>query len=230
MADLGSIGEVYGLEVTYGRNGWHPHGHQLLFIRTGTAEDIKARLFPLWAAEVDRAKLGVAVLEAFGVELIASREDAAEVARYMAKGPEGTRWSVADEMARAPSKIAASGGATPFELLRIYHERDRVAAAAAGVTPEGASDLFREYANATQGKPALRWTKGLRDQLGLGAERTDQELAEQAGEGELLGVIPLSDWVRVVRAGLRGDVLEIARLDGWHGVVAVLNYLRPPPN
>lgn len=231
MADWRAIGEVYGLEITYGRNGWHPHAHQLLFIGDGaSAEEIKAGLFPLWAAEVARAGLGVAVVEAFGVELVNSVEDVAEVARYVAKGAEGKRWSVADEMARTPAKIAASGGASPFELLRIYHEADHAAASAAGITPDRAGLLFVEYAEATRGMAALRWTKGLRDQLGLGAERTDQELAEQAGEGELLGVIPLADWVRVVRAGLRGDLLEIARLDGWQGVTAVLAYLRPPPN
>lgn len=227
--ETGIIGEVFAFEVTYGQNGWHPHGHQLLFASRFTDPlEIEQQLYPIWEKGVARNGLGQTSPDAFKVQVVSPGDEVGEIARYISKGTEGKRWGPAQEMAKAPVKLARRGGASPFELLRIYRFADGEAATAIGLaSSDQAGILFTEYALATRGKRALRWSPGLRDHLQLGQEQTDEQLAEQAGEEtELLGVIASDDWGNVVRAGWQGGLLEVARFEGWPGVQNILKYLR----
>ena len=231
-ARAGLIGDVYAVEITYGAQGWHPHAHQLVFLKPGSAisaEEFRLKLWPVWARSVELAELGTANAGAFHVEEVA---DLAGVADYISKGPGGT-WGPAEELAKGPTKIARRGGLSPLALLQVVDGGP--GGDVFGVTPERALSLWREYAEATRGRRALRWARKLRERLALQPEQTDEELIEVAEDGEIIGEVPPGDWERVTRAGWVPQLFEVAEVGGWPAVVQLLDYLRahylraPPP-
>src|ERR1700745_4155846 len=98
-------------------------------------------------------------------------------------------------MTRGDLKTSRAGSRTPLQILADYFEtgdtRDR--------------DLWREYSRVTRGLAALRWSRGWRARmLGPGAqpEKTDEELAAEDVDGNLVGVISPPVWSRIRLAGL----------------------------
>ena len=82
--------------------------------------------------------------------------------------------------------------------------------------------IFQEYARAFKGKSQLRYSKGLRELLGLGVEKSDKELTE-GGEypSSLLSRLSLRQWRVVLGNDARGDVLSAAE----HGIEALNEFL-----
>ncbi len=86
-------------------------------------------------------------------------------------------------------------------------------------------DLWREYSRVTRGLAAVRWSRGLRAlMLGSAAEpeRTDEELAAEDANGELIAVIPLSVWSRIRLAGLEHAVLVAGEGGGFADVNSLI--------
>lgn len=211
QADMGMVGQVRAAEVTHGRkravnNGWHPHYHLLLFVRSGLdLEAWRERLYLRWAAACERAGLGRPSFE-HGLRL----DDGSKAAAYASK------WGLESEMTKGHIKTAKDGE-TPFDLLRAYlaNEEDSQAAA-----------LFREFAEAFKGKRQLFWSHGLKARFGVG-EVSDEELAvRDDDEARELGQVGLDDWRRVLRVEGRATLLHVAQHAGWEGVQHYLAFLR----
>lgn len=206
-SSIDCIGSVRAWEVTHGANGWHPHFHLLLFVRSGLdLEPLRARFYAVWANCCRLAKLP-APSEQHGVRL----DDGSKAADYVSKG----LWGLDREMTKGHMKKAKSGGRSPFDLLRSYlYDRDKQAGA-----------LFREYSAAFKGKRQLVWSKGLKAIFAV-EEKTDEETAAAIeARSVLFGYIELEDWRLILKADLRGEVLELARL-GWDLVEALIVSLR----
>ena len=57
---MGKIGHIKALEVTHGRNGWHPHFHLLIFTKQELPSDYDtAPLLELWQNACRLAKLPI---------------------------------------------------------------------------------------------------------------------------------------------------------------------------
>jgi hypothetical protein len=237
-AALGLVGHVRAWEVTHGRlrarnNGWHPHFHVLLFLRAlpaGGPEAFQAEAFRVWANACRLAGLP-APSEAHGARI----DDGDQAAQYVAKmgveeprvnepradpaaaQPDAGRWGLGAEMTKGHIK-RAKDGETPFDLLRaVFADGD----------PE-AVRLFREFAAAFHGKRQLVWSRGLRELLGLDVEQTDAELEGACeADAEILGRLVPSQWLAVVAADLRAQLLELAR-HGWDPVERLLCSLGVP--
>ena len=216
---LGSVGHVRAWEVTHGRrrevsNGWHPHFHCLLFLRSdpGDRQAFESQAFEVWAQTCRLAGLA-APSRAHGVSL----EDGSEAAAYVAKlgledaRPAVARWGLDCELTRGHTK-RANDGETPFDLLRaVLGDRD-----------SEAGRLFSEFAAAFHGRRQLVWSRGLRELLGLDAEATDAEIEAVEEEGaEVLGTLSPDQWRAVLAADVRAEVLELAR-HGWEAVARLL--------
>ena len=206
FSDMGCVGQVRALEVTHGRlrvlnNGWHPHYHVLLFVRSGLdLVAFRARLFVRWAAACIKSGLKAPSLE-HGVRL----DDGSKAAAYASK------WGLESEMTKGHTK-KANHGETPFDLLRAYLENG----------DKHASALFREFAETFKGKRQLHWSKGLKKLFGIG-ETTDEELAEkQENKASLLGAISLEQWREILRVEGRAIVLQLAT-KGWEAVSVYLD-------
>jgi len=207
---IGYIGSVRALEVTHGRkrqknHGWHPHYHILLFIDSGHDLGVlRAKYFSRWFRACEKAKMPTLPDFEHGTRL----EDGSKAAAYASK------WGLESEMTKGHIK-KANNGETPFDFLRAYAFDDDKQAAA----------LFREFAETFKGKRQLHWSHGLKARFDL-EEKTDDELAaDQDDQASILGTIELDDWKRILKADVRGEILELAR-HGWEPVDRFLTDLR----
>lgn len=224
VAAAGFVGRVVATELTNGEaNGWHPHQHQLWFVRRGVNQaELQAVLAEAWRASLAAEGFGASV--AHGVKV----NGAQRAAGYVAKMAAGDGWGMADEIARAASKTGRNGSHSIWQMVDVLGD-----AAAPQEAHQRAAQLLREYAAAIHGTRALSWSPGLKRRFEV-AERTDTELAdaeEQQG-AELLALIEPDDWRMVARGQAQPDVLEAAERGGQMAVNALLQELRaagPPP-
>lgn len=171
-------GYIVSLETPWSyRNGWHPHQHFLLFldkpITDIEAESMTAEVVPLWSKQVEK-KGGYASWER-GLDIQAVNNEKA-AGSYIAKA--------AYEMTNATDAKEGSGSITPFQLLDNPTRENEL--------------LFREYAKATKGRSAIRWSKGLRTKLGI-VKKSDKELAEETPEGTEVANIAKDVWNTVLK-------------------------------
>lgn len=220
MTSLGAVGWIAATEITHGQSGWHPHQHLLLL--TGCPEDDRIRLAAQsalareWQRAAVSSGLGEPSLER-GVDL----RWAWDASRYLAKlGHERQSWGADAELARAATKRGRKGSRGPWELLRD---------ACDGY--ESARLLWAELITTTVGVHQIDWSRGLRVALGLGKERTDEELAREVDADAIeIAHISRSLWRRVLMLDhtVRVRLLEAAEADPAHGVSDFLASLDAP--
>lgn len=121
-----------------------------------------------------------------------------------------TKWGVVEEVTKSNSKMGRAAGEvehySPFQLLDLVKQGS-----------SWAGPVFVDYAHAVKGKNQLVWSPGLRDLFDLGADLSDQEIAERQDEKAVLLLTLLwPDWRKVLKSGSRAMLLEVAgtgRLD-----------------
>jgi hypothetical protein len=161
-------GTITTLEITTGSGsaGWHPHLHILLLVGPdSTEDDVNAAAEDLreaWSRLVNKKTTDYSLEH--GLNLTWFGHESAVAARYVTK--------LAKEITLNDTK----SGNDPFSLLDLsgIEELDELHA-----------EQYIEYANATRGKRAHRWSRGLRAALSMKTELSDEELAQ---ENEELGV------------------------------------------
>ncbi len=202
-------GSITASEVTWGKNGWHPHLHQLLFFRGKALDNYRLTSFQRnmgarWLEML--SKRGGSALVDVGLDVVTADK---KIAAYIAKfGHEPTKplWASSDELTRAAvKKSAIKGHVTPRGLLAAF---------ASG--QDYAGNLFREYARAFKGKRQLVWSKGLATLLGMEEVETDLALAHELEGGlEVFALLTQADWNVIMRndnyGELRMRLLELAR-------------------
>lgn len=196
-------GSVRALEVTHGANGWHVHTHEILFCRSGELRP--ADVLPMWQSACDSA--GLQRPDDHGVDIQTGDE---KIGEYVSK------WGMDAELTRGMIKRGREGNRSPWDFLRsFFNDGD-----------ENDADLFRAYAKQFKGKRQLVWSEGLRELLGLDAEKSDQELAEEIEKGsELLGSLSLKQWRVVVQCNKRGELLHLAAQNNIELVRAYISHL-----
>jgi hypothetical protein len=230
---LGIVGTIRTLEVTYGRNGWHPHVHALVLTERplSTGEEADLFLFTLtrWRRFVARQGWPEpSAMHALDYRQVALVNGSTALGAYLAKvRPEDDApgWGVGREVARADVKASrVPGNLTPFLLASVAMDTGEVWAVRA----------WQEYERASHGRRAIVWSPGLRDRLGVGTEAMDDELAAQEVGGETVALLAADafDWLAAQPGDLLLDVLELVEQcpDAAPGVIgAFLVALRAPP-
>lgn len=225
--DLGQVGMVRNLEVTWGTaNGWHPHAHALLFIgrhdhptipglcyyAEEDVQDAEARIKARWQAVAARHGFKVSLRRGATLEDVRSPEDAAG---YLAGEGKASDWGAAEELTWSHIKQTKGVRYTPFRLLAAC-DSDDVGAAPA---------LFQTYADAFKGRRQLYWSKGLRELLGLGVEKSDEDAANMRDEqAKLIVAVDTRIYCWIRARGLLCDLLEAADEAGDEGVRAFLEW------
>ena len=211
-------GFIRSTEVTEGENGWHPHVHGLMFVHgdpTRIAAEMEEAWFTRWSDHLARQGLprpsrrrGVVARPVVG----------SEIGTYLAKVQDGFdgSWSPAHELARGDLKKSRGlHGRTPFGLLREYADTGSVQALAA----------WREWEQASKGRRAIEWSRGLRQLLEVEV-LSDQQAAERAEYAtDPLYLFTPDEWDVVLSADADWDLIEAAEEDGTHGVVQLLRQL-----
>lgn len=187
------VGYQNALEMTFGRNGWHVHRHLLMYHRGGL--DLAAHQRRWMDCLGARYSIDA---EKHAFDAIAV--DAKQIAVYNSK--------VGAEMASSLTK----DGRTPLRML--------VDAAAA----EEPAPQWIEAVKVVGARKLsiVRWSPGLRDILGVGAEKSDEEIAKEEATrtDEYLGALSWAQWRRVRDRGLEWQLVNEAQhgqeaLDLW---------------
>lgn len=213
--DLGISGFIRSIEVTYGEHGWHPHAHVMLFLDEENSPEQLAEfrtwLFEAWANAVEKS--GGKRPTPQGLDLQKVDKKGKVLARYLSKVQDEKKWQAGAEMARADVKSGRGHSLTPFQLLDEETPID----------PARRACLWREYYQATKGRRAITWSRGLKDRYGIG-EQDDEEILDDAESTKLV-------WrtsARVFRiARKRGAVvlaiaLELAEAEQWDELEKIL--------
>jgi hypothetical protein len=183
------VGVVRSLEVTIGTNGWHPHLHLLLFVKSEVerveVENLLESVITDWRAIVGE-DLGVLPSVERAVDLTWFGNDAVSAASYVGK--------IAKEISLADSK----SGRDPFALLDVQD-----------VGRDEAVALWIEYSDTMRGVQSVSWTKGLRDLYDLGDYKFDEDFIEDEDQADAVVChVTRDEWKQVWRSGGECDLLE----------------------
>jgi hypothetical protein len=202
-------GTIRALEVTHGKNGWHPHFHALLFLGQGvTAEQVYEAYAPLWQTVCTKVGLPEPSLT-YGTKV----DDGSHAAAYVSK------WGLVAEMTRGHSKKGSHGSLTPFDLLRCYLDSKC----------KQSARLFLDYLEAFTGRRQLYWSNGLRDALGMNApDMSDEEIAKTHEErASVISELTDEQWRAVIRTRNEAALLNVVENNPesiecfLHGVVSL---------
>lgn len=216
----GVIGFIRAMEVTHGKNGWHPHLHVLLL--GDAVVDVDAMrdwLAERWARII--ARLGLAD-ENKAWDVYEHGVEAHKCERAETAGDYLGKWGCDAELAKWHTKQGRGKNRSPWDLLADAADGDREA-----------QILWRAFAHAFAGTKHMTWSHGLRERFLSAPELTDQQItamehdipAEEviALTGEtIVGKLRRGVWVRVVRAGLAVDLLEQVEAGGWQAALDLL--------
>lgn len=210
---LGIAHHVRALEVTHGRNGWHPHLHALLFHGKqpdeGALELVKRRWVKCFARLAD----------SYRRRAVDATDDEA---RELERRARAVEWATPDyehgadlRASHRADYIAKLG----LEVASIGTKRPKVAGSRsswdiAHDAKDGDVDaraLWVEYTEAMHGARQLTWSKGARVALGLKERDEDEDHAEEP-PGMLLADIPGEVWDRWSRVpGWTTELLRRAK-------------------
>ena len=180
------LGYIRAAEVTHAwSSGWHPHCHVLLFVGAPMSPCVNDESFyALRAAIRNRwckrmaAKHGRTMSEEFGIRVDPVKADDADGSgQYLTK--------VGYELAMTNTKVGRDAEhRTPFAIAHDAAETGDMADI----------NLFREWIVASHKKRSISWSQGLREALGLGPERSDEDLATEDAGGETVAEVDRSLW------------------------------------
>lgn len=171
----GIEGYIRSVEVTVGPNGWHPHAHVVFFLSRGLtekeAQTFGDELHGRWARYVHQ-RMGRTPDRQHGVDVQRVDERGQVVAQYLAKLQDDhtTRWGVGAEMARSDVKNGRGDNLVPFQLLDSQAAEDEL-------DDEARRFMWVEYVEATRGRRAITWSRGLKARFQVD-EVTDEEILD----------------------------------------------------
>ena len=175
--ELGVQYKIKGLEVTFGKNGWHPH-HHILLLNDSYRLDFKnyiSQLSTLWIKACKKAGLNAPSMQ-HGLDL----RDGTYAQEYVSK------WGLDSELTKGHIKKGREESLTPFDLLQLSIEDKEVF----GKKP---SKLWQEFGIAIKGSRQLEWGRGLKKFLNI-EEKTDQECAEET-EQNAISLTTVDDYI-----------------------------------
>ena len=226
---IGYVGAIKGTEATFGKAGWHPHIHALIFLRSDPGAEVEAK-FVEWLKERWARKI-----ESFYWDSETKTVRAAPINRRRPEGfvslfgaphqDHGVRITKADKagsyvakmgLGREVSVMDVKGGRlgnrTPWRILSDYTDRRSTQDAA----------LWSEWCRTMKGRAHLVWSPGLRARLVAGQlEIPDMEIAAATPPKSKLifDFEPISWWGFQRAAARAGDdfgriVCDVLETDG----------------
>lgn len=176
------FGHITSWEIVHNVNGWHPHVHMLLFFRPNVDIPAKKVFRIIWYEAAKRANVLTHFL--YGAHLSSGGKYAAYICG---------RKSRAQEL---------DGSRSYIDILVDYSkEHDSVDAV-----------LLNEYSQATTHRKKLVWSKGLRNLIGLGIEKSESKLLTE------IGSLSFQEWRAVYYTQSRDIILKAAFAGGRRAV------------
>jgi hypothetical protein len=212
-------------ETTFGKNGWHPHMHILIWsaieLNDYALAGLQKTLALRWVEILSKLGRWATLEHGLTVEAADSK-----IADYIAKWghePSEQSWGVESEMTKSHLKKNRLDGMTPFELLgAAAGESDRLEKLSHILKGQNreqlenrAGRLYVEYFKAFKGKPRLHWGKtkdllGLDRELELYAQAEAEAQQPTSPELEPYPMVMIErgcEWVKVT-GGYKGEDLR----------------------
>ena len=215
----GIAGWLRVVEVTFGENGWHVHIHSLFFLESSTVapdlELLKGSMFGRWSAALKSLGLPSPLAGGQDLRILDGAADE-QLSRYFTKAVHQAK------------RIGLEFTSTQTKTARGVHGTRSVWSFLDDVIDQGdadALDRWHEFQRGSKGRRQLTWSQGLRERLGLRAEKSDEEVAgEELGTKEDdLVLITAAGWRVVIAGRLMVPILEIVEREGLSGVRALLD-------
>jgi hypothetical protein len=195
------------------------HVHALFFLESSTVapelDALKSSMFGRWSAALRR--LGLPSPLAAGQDLRVLDGAADEhLSRYFTKAVQQAK------------RIGLELTSTQTKTARGVHGTRSVWSFLDDVIDQGDADSldrWHEFQRASKGRRQLTWSQGIRELLGLRAEKSDEEVAgEELGtKADDLVLITAAGWRVVIGSRLMVPILEIVEKQGLSGVRALLD-------
>lgn len=230
--DLGKVGHIKNLEVTHGSNGFHPHNHYAIFIKSSMQElgeydvsyyldddNLVCYVSPYVEKQLEKEGRIDDIKTCSLTEFLSLFWIRCCVKNGLKRPTieNGLTIQDADNIKSYLTKIdsdsvglgheltnkESKNSCDQFDLLRLYQDGDK-----------RAGKLFQEFALSIKGERALNWSRGLKDLLGID-DIADSEIEEDTSE-DIAEITP-EIWHLIVRYRLHCKVLEIAELDYKNG-------------
>ncbi|MEE1781509.1 hypothetical protein PUR71_00925 [Streptomyces sp. SP17BM10] len=222
-ARFGIVGDVRVWETTHGaRYGWHPHWHVQYMLKNPLtakqAKELETILADRWTRAVTRAG-GKQPDKKWAVKLLVAKPgEEAAFADYMTKEMTG----------QADKEGRKAGQRTPHQIAQDWLNRveNLTKAQRDALTPRQRHDLalWREYEAAVHGLRYMRWSRGLKELLGIDTPDNDEDLktGEEQAEEESPTVLSVTytAWFRAI-ISRRGRSLALRKAMEAGGVGAV---------
>lgn len=219
---FGYKGLIRSLEVTHGQNGWHPHTHELWFIRPLKKAEREAFL-DFVKARWEKACIKAGLIDpADLVKMRSFRMYSCDVrfnvttGDYLAKQDGSRHWGADREMANSKAKTKNKfKGCHPHDFLVRDDDSGR--------------RYYLEYSLTMRDLRCrqLYWSPGLKDWVGID-EKDDEQLAqEQTESADILGFLTADEWRSVYKAKAEAELLDIADTGDWDRVQLLLKSLAP---
>jgi hypothetical protein len=189
---LGKIGSIRSFENKHGKNGWHPHQHFLIYIKSpilnnDLRQSIEASLLRHWQNAC--LAVGLGMPNKHGLDF-KTCTDPLKASDYIVKD--------SFEITYSNAKGSKSDSINPFDLLSYepYKYGSRKA-------------LFQDYYLATKGKSLIYWSRGLKKRFGI-LDKQDEELITDELEQFNIPVVEINviDWGIIRRFDLRVELLD----------------------
>lgn len=210
------FGSIRALEVTHGENGFHPHIHEIWFLKqVPTKEHLKQienELFALWFDYCKKYNLGLPN-KTHGVKVCYKQGDGSDaVGSYL------TKWG--NELTGAMKKdLSKKSGVSMWGLLRrmLAQKKERmknlskyskIIAHHAHYWDARDAKIFKEYAKCFAGKRQLFWSNGLKNEFQI-HEISDNEISERQ-EKIFIRDLSSDEWTAIMWSGMRASVLQVA--------------------
>lgn len=208
-AEYGVAGSISATETTWGSGtGYHPHIHQLLFLRPGTPADHSLMMMHYKTQWDGALRLeGMRGVTSAGVDFTYANADAADYVNKLIS------WDVEHELTKGTSKQARKTDRfTPAALLSSF--ADFMQTGDYDHVGRSHGEVWRDYALTMKGRHLLQWSRGLRAMLGLGVEKTDEKLEQETdATAVLLAQLNPDEWGAVLYFDGRAELVNIASAD-----------------
>lgn len=165
----GSIaGYVRVVEITHGKNGWHPHLHILVFTDSDKGTELSEHYWrnaitESWIQSLKRVGATAESSHAVDVKRIAAGDALAD---YFNKATY--------ELAGARTKEGRKTSRNPWQILRHV------------IATGEDYDLWREYEDASYGRRQWSFSRGLTDLLGVDIAEDDEIVAAENTSGDVV--------------------------------------------
>lgn len=209
--EMCSVGSYTGREITFGKNGFHPHRHQLFFAPSASEDQLQQ-----WQYEFTEAYLQACLKaglkldrkihfyeRAVQISQINDDDGYTRISKYITS-VQGDNWSLAQEATKGISKTAKNGNITPFGMLQAIVNGDKYS--------KLYSLIFKQYAETMKGKKQFFPSPGLAKFLDINF-KSDAEVIEEKEGGDIYYDLSIGDWNDILKFRIRGLILELTKIE-----------------